>query len=88
VDNQTPLALISTGAQKYEVNLVNLQTNNVEIFLTVDDSKVKDNISSFSPTVPQFYKESIFETTDSSLDRKYETNQSIFKRYLQTYRNS
>jgi hypothetical protein len=88
VDNSSPLALISTGNQHYELSLVNLYTSDVEIFLTVDDSKVKDNISSFSPVVPQFYKENLIDYTSGPLPRKYETNSSLFRRYLQTNKNS
>jgi hypothetical protein len=36
-DVSSPMALISTGSQNYELSLLNLDTGSVEVLLTVDD---------------------------------------------------
>ena len=51
-DSNSPLALIASGSSNYELSLVNLFTGDVEALLTVDDSRNKDNINSFTPIIP------------------------------------
>ncbi len=48
-DYSSPMALISSGASNYELSLLNLATSDVEILLTVDDRKNKENIISSLP---------------------------------------
>jgi hypothetical protein len=75
------MALISSGTASYELSLVNLMTSDVEIYITVDDSKNKDNLSAFTPSVAQYYKENKFENCGGS-NRQYETNYGLYRRYL------
>jgi len=35
----SPMALVATGGAGYELSLLNLETGNVEILMTVDDRK-------------------------------------------------
>ncbi len=88
-DCTSPMMLISAGSANYEVSLLNLETSNVEVLLTVDDRKTKDNLALGIPQVPSYYKETngYYEGSDLIL-KKYETNNSLFRRYLQTNRNS
>ncbi len=44
-DCTSPMMLISAGSANYEVSLLNLETSNVEVLLTVDDRKTKDNVA-------------------------------------------
>lgn len=81
------MALIAAGTNNYEVSLVNLQTSDVEVLLTVDDSKNKDNFAATIPVVPSYIPENVFEI-GTSITRKYETNQSLFRRYLNSTRSS
>lgn len=59
-DSSSPLALVSSGASNYEVCLVNLETSAVEVLLTVDDRKNKESFLSGLPTVPSFFRDSVF----------------------------
>ena len=38
-DHNSPMALVSSGTSNYEVSLLNLETSDVEILLSVDDKK-------------------------------------------------
>lgn len=76
-DATSPLILISSGGANYELSLLNLETNSVEVLLTVDDRKnFKD--SSYAaglPTVPSFYRESVFpEFGVTNNSKKNESN--------------
>lgn len=59
-DSTSPLVLISAGSQNYELSLVNLETATVEVLLTVDDRKNKDNILSSLPSVPSYIRETSY----------------------------
>jgi len=48
-DYTSPMMLVSAGSQNYEVSLLNLETSNVEVLLTVDDRKTKENLSQGLP---------------------------------------
>jgi len=75
-DNNSPLAVVGAGSSTYEVTLLNLESGEVEFLLTVDDSRNKDLIA--PPVVPSFSVEDHLAN---------ETNLSLFRRYLQLYRN-
>ncbi len=87
-DVNSPMVLVSTGNSNYEVNLVNLDTSSVDILLSIDDRINKDNILGGLPSVPSFIRESIFLDADNSSIKKNETNNSLFRRYLETHSNS
>ena len=71
------MALVSSSGPAYELSLLNLETGNIEILMTVDDNKTKS--TSMNPA--SFYRESY--TRDSfSWPEKSENNSSLFKRYL------
>ena len=79
----SPMALISSGSSNYEVSLLNLATSDVEVLLTVDDSKNRENVGGSIPSVPSYLQEKIID--DSGIaPKKHETNQSIFRRYIQS----
>lgn len=87
VDYSSPLMLVSAGTSNYEVSLLNLATSDVEILLTVDDRKTKDNLTQLLPSVPSYYREtnSFYESSElpSTFPKKRnETNSSLFRRYL------
>jgi len=42
---QSPMALIATGSPKYEVNLLNLDTGNIEILLAVQEAQSNESLS-------------------------------------------
>jgi hypothetical protein len=86
-DTSSPLLLVATGNSQYELSLVNLETASVEVLLTVDDRASKESLVSGLPTVPSYYRESVFYDTSKSI-RKNETNNSLFRRYLQTHTNT
>jgi hypothetical protein len=56
----SPLLLVSTGNASYELSLLNLETSGVEILMTIDDRASKESIVSGLPSVPSFYRESVF----------------------------
>lgn len=83
------MALVAAGGPTYELSLLNLETGNVEILMTVDDRKSSpasdaqggaSGLAS-SVTLPSFYRESYIRDS-FSWPEKSETNQSLFKRYL------
>lgn len=43
-DTHSPLLLISSGTTNYQVSLLNLATQDVEILLTVDDKRNKEGV--------------------------------------------
>jgi hypothetical protein len=59
-DATSPMILISSGGANYELSLLNLETNTVEVLLTVDDRKNKDSYAAGLPSVPSYYRESVF----------------------------
>jgi hypothetical protein len=65
-DYSSPMMLISAGTQNYELSLLNLATSDVEILMTVDDRKSKDNLMQGIPQVPSYYKEinGFYESSD------------------------
>eukprot|EP00347_Sterkiella_histriomuscorum_P000291 403376447 len=94
-DHNSPMMLISAGSNNYEVSLLNLDTSDVEILLTVDDKKNKENIVQTLPQIPSYYKETSSFYNDQQelpnsqqLTKRYENNNSLFRRYLQSNRNS
>lgn len=48
------MILVASGTSNYEVSLLNLDTSDVDVLLTVDDSKNRENVSASIPTVPSF----------------------------------
>jgi len=42
-DYNSPMLLVGAGTANYELSLLNLTTSDVEILMTVDDKKSKDN---------------------------------------------
>jgi hypothetical protein len=86
-DTNSPLLLVATGNSQYELSLVNLETASVEVLLTVDDRASKESLVSGLPTVPSYYRENVFYDSSKSI-RKNETNNSLFRRYLQTHTNT
>lgn len=48
-DYTSPMMLISAGSANYEVSLLNLETSNVEVLLSVDDRKTKENLAQGLP---------------------------------------
>lgn len=80
-DSTSPMALVSAGSQNYEVSLLNLATGDVEVLLTVDDKRNRDNCLQGLPQIPSFQKEvcSFFEMEER---KRQETNTSLFRRYL------
>lgn len=92
-DAYSPLVLVSTGNFNYEVSLVNLETSTVDVLLSVDDRLNRENFSGGLPTVPSFLRETVFQQSDnisfsSGGLRKNETNDSLFRRYLQTHQST
>ena len=59
-DQSSPLLLVSTGNAQYELSLLNLETSAVEVLMTVDDRSSRESIVGGLPTVPSFYRESVF----------------------------
>jgi len=53
-DYTSPMALVSAGSQNYEVSLLNLATGDVEVLLTVDDKKNRDNFLQGLPQIPSY----------------------------------
>ena len=86
------MALISAGSQSYEVSLVNLATSDVEVLLAVDDRKNKDSLLGSLPSVPSFMRETTqyadFDQVAGLGGKKFERNSSLFRRYLETNKNS
>ena len=88
----SPMALISAGSQNYEVSLVNLANSDVEVLLSVDDRKNKDNLLGSLPAVPSFMRETTqyadFDNVAGQGGKRFETNSSLFRKYLETNKNS
>ena len=88
----SPMALVAAGGPVYELSLLNLETGNIEILMTVDEGKSSqgsDHTSqpasgqapASSITLPTFCRESLIRDS-FSWPEKSETNQSLFRRYL------
>ena len=43
-DFSSPMMLISSGTSNYEISLLNLETSEVDILLSVDDKKNKEGV--------------------------------------------
>lgn len=63
-DASSPLALISAGSLNYELSLLNLETCSLEVLLTVDDRKDRDQIVAGLPPVPSFLREGLYTYSD------------------------
>ena len=83
----SPMALVAAGGPAYELSLLNLETGNIEILMTVDEGNQGSDVQNMgggltsSVTLPSFYRESLIRDS-FSWPEKSETNQSLFKRYL------
>jgi hypothetical protein len=82
-DALSPMVLVSTGNNNYELSLINLETSTVDVLLSVDDRLNRENFSGGIPAVPSYIRESVFMDLDGL--KKNETNNSIFRRYLQSH---
>lgn len=65
-DPSSPLALVAAGTSGYELSLVNLETSQVEVLMTVDDRKDRDSIVAGLPAVPQYLRETVYQISDIS----------------------
>jgi len=85
--HQSPLVLVSSGGPSFEMSLLNLESGNIEIMMSVNEShghsKEKSEAASMGLGVqaPSFYRESTIRDS-FSWPEKSETNQSKYKRYL------
>lgn len=59
-DASSPLALIASGTSGYELSLVNLETSQVEVLMTVDDKRDRDNIVGSLPQIPSYLRETLY----------------------------
>jgi hypothetical protein len=76
------MALVSLGGPSFEVSLLNLDTGDIEIMMTVNEaiSQLSDNQNNqIGITPPSFYRDSLIRD-NFSWPEKSENNQSIFKR--------
>jgi hypothetical protein len=76
------MALVSLGGPSFEVSLLNLDTGDIEIMMTVNEaiSQSSDNQNNqIGITPPSFYRDSLIRD-NFSWPEKSENNQSIFKR--------
>ena len=76
-NTSSPMALISSGAPSYELSLLNLDTGNIEILMTVNEPAGSDSINAMS----SFYRESAIRD-NNNWPEKSETNDTMFRRYL------
>jgi len=84
-DSYSPLMLVSAGSANYELSLLNLETSSVEVLLTVDERKTKESVLGGIPTVPSYFRESLFHVSDYDYgqpQKHAETNTSVLRRYL------
>jgi hypothetical protein len=76
------MALVSLGGPSFEVSLLNLDTGDIEIMMTVNEaiSQSSDNQNNQIGISPSsFYRDSLIRD-NFSWPEKSENNQSIFKR--------
>jgi hypothetical protein len=83
---QSPMVMVATGGSSYELSLVNLDTGVLEILMAVNEDKDSDILNTGSSTgcgvqIPSYLRECLIRDA-YSYPEKTETNQSLFRRYM------
>jgi len=84
------MVLVASGAPSYELSLLNLETGNIEILMSVNEAIGNDNNLGGpmqpSITISSFYRESLVRDS-FNWPEKSETNSTLFRRYLMQSRS-
>lgn len=87
---QSPMALVAAGGPTYELSLLNLDSGNIEILMSVNEgqgAQGKEQMGAGAGSLatgislPSFYRESLIRDC-FAWPEKSETNQSLYRRYL------
>ena len=73
------MALVSLGGPSFEVSLLNLDTGDIEIMMTVNEANSQSSDNQIGITPPSFLRDSLIRD-GFSWPEKSENNQSLFKR--------
>lgn len=87
--SKSPMALVATGSENYELSLIDLDSGNIEILMQVNEAKQSGKENDFLDpcvNIPSYYKESLIRD-NYGWPEKSETNQSLFSRYLMQTRS-